>query len=75
MTILLIIGGWLLCWLVGAGTTFAYFQREWPEQAHAAYKADLRFAVGISAFGPFSLIVVIPKSGFWEHGWTLRRPR
>ena len=76
MTLVLIIIGWIICGVIGAGIWVAYFQREYPSLASGDYRADLIIALGVGLLGgPLDIVVGLLMSGFCKHGWTLRPPK
>jgi len=71
MILALIIVGWLICAVLTAGMSFAYFEEKYP-----IAKNDKRENLGESlifglVFGPFGVIVVFFLSGFAKRGWRL----
>ena len=60
--------GYLVCYILSYGLTFAYFQREFPVIAKDKVKADVFFSLIFSTLGPISLILSIILGGFFKHG-------
>ena len=60
---------YLICGLLSAGITFAYFQDEYPSIAKRDYKKDCFFAYLIGLIGgPCGLLVGIFFTKFAKHG-------
>ena len=75
MIVVLIIVGWIICGVIGAGIYIAYFQREYPSIAKEARKEDMRFGFFWGLLGPVGIIEAFFLSGFCKHGWMLRPPK
>jgi len=61
---------WVICGVIHYGVVFAYLQKEYPFIAENNLKADRRFALVTSLFGPIALIVDA-ISGSFKHGFRL----
>lgn len=73
MTMAAFVLAWAAPGLLSAGFTYAYFQGEFPKQAHASRRQDLGAALLMGILcGPMALIVAYCLSGFGKHGWRLR---
>jgi hypothetical protein len=59
---------WLVCGVVAYASTFAHFQREFPQLAATDYRRDMAFSVFVGITGPVGLFVALSRSGCFKHG-------
>jgi hypothetical protein len=59
----------IVCGLLSAGISFAWWQKEWPNTAEYEYWGDMiySYTFGIS-LGPIQLLTAIVQSKFAKHG-------
>lgn len=70
--------GWLvyvIMFMVTMTGTFAYWQREYPKLAKKNYRQDLGFSITFALIPIGGWIIAFLLSGFYEHGFMLRRPK
>ena len=68
---LIAIAIWVALYLFTVGTTFAYWQGEFPSNSHRGHAA---FAWGWSLATPVATLLLPFVSAFWQHGWRLPLP-
>lgn len=57
---------WVLCFVLSAGWTYAYFCGEYPE---CIDQDDRKFAYSVSCLGPVSVAVTLQQTDWAKHGW------
>jgi len=65
---------WLICGLYSYGTMMAhedYGNHNRFASLHLTSRDDLGFCVGVSLFGPVSVMAAATTSNFNQHGWEL----
>jgi MFS family permease len=73
----IVIGGWLVCGVLSAGITFAWFQGDYTDHRYVwrqnmGWRQDLGCAILLGLIGgPVGLVIVFCLSGFCEDGWRL----
>lgn len=69
MKVIIVLSLWIVCGIINAGFTNAYFARKYDL---CNGRSELSFSIGLGLIsGPVGLIVVPILSGFGEYGWSL----
>jgi len=73
---LMLVAGYLLCYVITWGIDFAHFQREYPNIANKSRRQDMGFATALALLSPVSTLMSFLFTGFAEHGlmfpWSKR---
>ena len=73
LLLLLFIEIWILCGILAAGISFAYWQGAYSFRSKENKLLDLIFSLTWGLlFGPIFLIIAFIGSGFAKYGWRLK---